>query len=78
MDFAVDIAITRWNGPLGARHDFQSSKGLIEVETTSRTGGAPVIGIANSDQLSGALVGTLPLFVIQVSEYALPANGLVS
>ena len=78
MDSAIDTAIPSWNGPLGARHDFQFPRGSIEVKTTGRTGGAPVVRIANLDQLSDAIVGTLSLFVMQVSEDALSANGLVS
>jgi hypothetical protein len=78
LDAALEDAISRWNGPLGARHDFQFEKGSIEVKATSKVGSAPVVRISNLEQLSDALVGTLSLFVIQIAEDALSANGLVS
>ena len=78
MDAALEDAILSWNGPLGARHDFQFQKGSIEVKTTSKGGAAPVVRIANLEQLSDAVAGSLSLFVIQVSEDALSANGLVT
>jgi hypothetical protein len=78
MNSALEDVIPKWNGPLGARHDFQFEKGSIEVKTTSKAGSAPVVRIANLEQLSDAVVGSLSLFVIQVSEDALSANGLVT
>ena len=78
MDSDLEEAIYSWNGPTGARHDFQFYKGSIEVKTTSKAGSAPVVRIANLEQLADAVTGSLSLFVIQVSEDALSANGLVS
>ena len=78
MDAVIEEAVSGWNGPLGARHDFQFPKGSIEIKTTSKSGRSPIVRVANLEQLADPLTGTLSLFVIQVSEDALSANGLVS
>jgi hypothetical protein len=78
FSMSIDAAIDGWNGPKGARHDFQFTKGSLEVKTTSKAGIAPVVVIANLEQLSDPVTGGLFLFVIQASEDALASNSLVA
>lgn len=39
----AEIAIDRWRGPLGARHDFEAPKISVEVKTTENAGGRHTI-----------------------------------
>ena len=78
FSMSIDAAIEGWNGPMGARHDFQFTKGSLEVKATSKAGIAPVVVIANLEQLSDPVTGGLFLFVIQASEDALASNSLVA
>ena len=77
FSISIDAAIDGWNGPMGARHDYQFTKGSLEVKATSKAGIAPVVAIANLEQLSDPVTGQLFLFVLQASEDALASNSLV-
>jgi hypothetical protein len=70
-------SIARWQGPLGARHDFQSPAGSVEVKATASSSGAtPVHLISNLDQLDSPEIGQLYMFSLHVADDALAANSL--
>jgi Putative PD-(D/E)XK family member, (DUF4420) len=48
MDIEIEDSILNWNGPFGARHDFQFQKGSIEVKTTSKSGSAPIVRVSRT------------------------------
>ena len=71
------VAVQRWRGPLGSRHDFEWVGTSVEVKaTTSSRGG--IHWINGLDQLSPPEQGNLYLFSLQVREEAGAANTLPS
>jgi hypothetical protein len=69
--------VTRWQGPLGARHDFQWPVASVEIKTgVSNSGSSPVHLVASLDQLSDAETGQLYLFSLHVTDDTLAANSL--
>jgi hypothetical protein len=70
-------SVARWQGPLGARHDFQSPVVSIESKASASVPGAgPVHYIASLDQLADAATGQLYLFSLHVAEDNLAVNSL--
>jgi hypothetical protein len=70
-------SIARWQGPYGARHDFQWTTASVEIKTSaSNDGAAPIHFIASLDQLSDPETGQLFLFSLHVVDDALAANSL--
>ncbi len=70
-------AVAGWQGPTGARHDFQWPAASVECKTSaSATAGAAVHVIANLDQLADAETGQLCFFSLHVAEDTLAANSL--
>jgi hypothetical protein len=67
--------MARWQGPLGARHDFQWTAASVEAKTTA-SGGAPVHFISNLSQLDAPAVGELYIFSLHVADDALAINSL--
>ena len=77
MGLLSSTSIARWQGPLGARHDFQWPAASVEVKTAaSGSGTLPIHFIANLDQLDASEVGQLYLFSLHVADDALAANSL--
>jgi len=76
MTSASRATLERWQGPTGARHDFQWDTASIEVKTTAITASGPVHWIANLDQLDDPVTGSLYLFSLQTADDALAANTL--
>jgi hypothetical protein len=77
----IAVAVARWQGPTGARHDFQWEAASVEVKTAATLAGPVVHFIENLDQLTDPVTGALYLFSLQVADDALAANtlpGLVS
>src|SRR5579859_2468002 len=69
--------LAAWQGPLGARHDFQSRVSSVEVKATaSASGGPPVHLISNLEQLESPEVGQFYLFSLHVTDDALAQNSL--
>lgn len=69
--------IDRWQGPLGARHDFQWPVASIESKASASAAGAgPTHFIASLEQLEDAEAGQLYLFSLHVAEDRLAANSL--
>jgi len=69
--------INHWQGPLGARHDFQSAEASVEVKTTaSASDKGPVHVISSLDQLDAPEIGKLYMFSLHVTDDALAANSL--
>jgi hypothetical protein len=58
-------AVSRWRGPLGARHDFESPGVSVEVKASSSTRG-PIHRIHGVTQLEPPEAGHLWLFSLQV------------
>jgi hypothetical protein len=72
----LPVSLVRWQGPAGARHDFQWETASIEVKTASSIKGPVIHWIANLDQLADPVTGTLHLFSLQVADDMLSANTL--
>jgi len=71
------VSVNRWQGPLGARHDFQWPAASVEVKTAaSGSGTIPVHRIGSLDQLDAPESGQLYLFSLHVADDALAANSL--
>jgi hypothetical protein len=62
-------AVSRWRGPLGARHDFEWAGRSIEVKATTSTRGV-IHRIHGIDQLAPPESGDLLLFSLQLREEA--------
>jgi len=69
-------SIDRWQGPLGARHDFQWQAASIEVKTATAGSRGIIHEIASLDQLDDPETGSLYLFSLHVADDALGANTL--
>lgn len=70
-------SLARWQGPLGARHDFQWPVASIEIKASASVSGAGATHfIASLDQLADAETGQLFLFSLHVAEDNLAANSL--
>jgi hypothetical protein len=68
-----------WQGPNGARHDFQWVEASVEVKTSATSpSGSPVHVISTLDQLSDPEQGKLYLFSLHVTDDALASNDLPS
>lgn len=72
----IAVALVRWQGPAGARHDFQWETASVEVKTSATVAGPVVHRVANIDQLADPETGTLYLFSLQVADDAIAANSL--
>jgi hypothetical protein len=71
--------LERWQGPNGARHDFQWPQSSVEIKATAVASGCPPIHrISNLDQLADPEAGRLYLFSLQVADDSLAANSLSS
>jgi Putative PD-(D/E)XK family member, (DUF4420) len=71
--------ISRWQGPLGSRHDYQWSTTSVEVKAAASGAGiVPVHRIANLDQLDSPEIGQLYLFSLHVADDALASNSLAA
>jgi hypothetical protein len=70
--------LQRWQGPTGARHDFQWAEHSVEVKAAVGGPGGVVHHISNLDQLDDPVTGDLSLFSLQVVEDALSSNTLPS
>lgn len=68
--------VERWQGPSGARHDFQWRDASVEVKTGLASGDGLVHKIASIDQLADPETGALYLFSLHVADDALAANTL--
>jgi hypothetical protein len=68
-------ALSRWRGPLGARHDFESSTVSVEVKASSSTRG-PIHRIHGVTQLEPPETGGLWLFSLQVRNEDGASNSL--
>ncbi len=68
-------AVVRWRGPMHGRHDFEWSKGSVEVKGTTAAH-APVHRISGIDQLSPPAAGELFLFSLQLREEGGATNTL--
>jgi len=69
--------LSRWQGPLGARHDFQWPVASVEVKASaSNSGSSPVHFMASLEQLADAEAGQLYLFSLHVADDNLAANSL--
>jgi Putative PD-(D/E)XK family member, (DUF4420) len=70
-------SLARWQGPLGARHDFQWPVASVESKASASVAGAgPTHFIASLDQLSDPESGRLYLFSLHLAEDNLAANSL--
>lgn len=76
MGTVVRAAIERWEGPAGARHDFQWSTASVEVKTAISSSRGAVHEISSLEQLDNPVTGSLYLFSLQVTEDSLSANSL--
>lgn len=65
----ADAALSRWRGPFGARHDFESAVESVEVKATAAAAGL-AHRINGIDQLTPPENGTLFLFSLKVREEA--------
>ena len=70
-------AVSRWRGPFGARHDFESAGRSIEIKATTSTRGH-IHHVNGLDQLAPPENGDLLLFSVQLREEAGAANTLPS
>jgi Putative PD-(D/E)XK family member, (DUF4420) len=68
-------SVTRWRGPLGARHDFEWLGRSVEVKATASTRG-PIHRINGIDQLSIPEKGDLLFFSLRVRDEAGATNTL--
>lgn len=69
--------LSRWQGPLGARHDFQWAVASVEIKASaSNSASSPVHLIASLDQLADAETGQLYVFSLHVADDNLAANSL--
>jgi hypothetical protein len=68
--------VESWQGPLGARHDFQQETVSIEAKAAIASFRGVVHEISNLDQLDDPETGSLYLFSLQVADDALAANTL--
>jgi len=70
-------SLSRWQGPLGARHDFQWPAASVEIKTSaSHTGASPVHFVGGLDQLDNPETGQLYLFSLHAADDNLAANSL--
>lgn len=68
-----------WQGPNGARHDFQWEQASVEVKTSATPPSvSPVHSVSNIDQLGDPERGKLYLFSLHVTDDALASNDLPS
>ncbi|HLJ25669.1 MAG TPA: PD-(D/E)XK motif protein [Candidatus Angelobacter sp.] len=75
----TEAKLACWQGPAGARHDFQSEAASIEVKTSATSlSSSPVHFISNIDQLSDPERGKLYLFSLHVTDDVLASNTLPS
>jgi hypothetical protein len=75
----TQIKVEGWQGPHGARHDFQWKQLSIEVKTSAMSAASsPVHCISNIDQMSDPEIGKLHLFSLHVTDDALASNTLPS
>jgi len=70
-------AVSRWRGPLGARHDFEWLGCSVEVKATTSTRG-PVHRVNGLDQLTPPEGGDLFFFSLRLREEASALNSLAS
>ena len=68
-------AVTRWRGPLGARHDFEWAGKSVEVKATTSTRGR-IHRINGLDQLAPPEHGELLFFSLRLREEAGATNSL--
>jgi hypothetical protein len=70
-------SVSKWQGPLGSRHDFQWPVASVEIKTSaSNTALSPVHFIASLDQLDDPETGQLYFFSLHVADDNLAANSL--
>jgi hypothetical protein len=70
-------SVVGWQGPLGARHDFQYPAASIECKASASAASTnPTHFIASLDQLADPEEGQLYLFSLHVVEDSLAANSL--
>lgn len=75
----TEAKLACWQGPAGARHDFQSEGASIEVKTSATSlSSSPIHFISNIDQLGDPEHGKLYLFSLHVTDDALASNTLPS
>jgi Putative PD-(D/E)XK family member, (DUF4420) len=75
----TEMKLAGWQGPNGARHDFQWLGASVEVKTSATSpSGSPIHIISNIDQLSDPEQGKLYLFSLHVTDDALASNDLPS
>lgn len=72
----IPDGISDWNGPSGARHDFQRPESSIEVKATIALSGGAVHRISSLDQLEDPAAGALYLFSLRATVDSLSANTL--
>jgi hypothetical protein len=68
--------VERWQGPSGARHDFQWEMASIEAKAATASSRGVVHEISSLDQLDDPETGSLYLFSLQVADDVLAANTL--
>ena len=76
MGPVAKTTIESWQGPLGARHDFQLKVASIEAKAATASSHGVVHKISNLDQLGEPETGSLYLFSLQVADDVLAANTL--
>jgi len=72
----IPDGISGWNGPSGARHDFQRPESSIEVKATIALSGGAVHRISSLEQLENPATGVLYLFSLRATVDSLAANTL--
>src|SRR5262249_9615836 len=76
MGPVTNNVIERWQGPLGARHDFQWETSSVEVKTATGGSRGVVHEISSLEQLDNPESGSLYLFSLTASDDALGSNTL--
>jgi hypothetical protein len=75
----TEAKLVGWQGPEGARHDFQWDNASFEVKTCATSASlSPIHFISNIDQLSEPERGALYLFSLHVCDDLLASNNLSS
>lgn len=75
----TEARLNGWQGPHGARHDFQWKQLSIEVKTSATSpASSPVHFISHIDQMGDPEIGKLYLFSLHVTDDALASNTLPS